>query len=111
MGHFRELKSITPRFGANMEMIKMSSKQTTYAGSPATDSPSTLPDGFLPALNTQQAAEYTGLASATLETLRCRGNGPVFVRYSRRAVRYKIVDLDRWMIERTVANTSMREAA
>ena len=73
--------------------------------------PTTLPDGFLPALNTHQAAEYTGLASATLETLRCRGNGPLFVRYSRRAIRYKIADLDRWMSERTIANTSVREAA
>lgn len=89
----------------------MSSKPTTYAGSPTTEYISKLPDGFLPALNTHQAAEYTGLASATLETLRCRGNGPLFVRYSRRAIRYKIADLDRWMNERTIANTSMREAA
>lgn len=94
-----------------MEMIVMSSKQTTYASLPAKEHVSKLPDGYLPALNTHQAAEYTGLASATLETLRCRGNGPLFVRYSRRAIRYKIVDLDRWMSERTVANTSVREAA
>ena len=89
----------------------MSSKQTTYAGSRDTEHTSKLPDGFLPALNTHQAAAYTGLASATLETLRCRGNGPLFVRYSRRAIRYKIADLDRWMSERTIANTSAREAA
>ena len=94
-----------------MEMIVMNSKQTTHAGSPAKEYSSTLPAGYLPALNTLQAAEYTGLASATLETLRCRGNGPLFVRYSRRAIRYKITDLDRWMFERTVANTSVREAA
>lgn len=88
----------------------MSSKQPTYAYTPANRLTS-LPDGFMPALNTNQAAEYTGLASATLETLRCRGNGPVFIRYSRRAIRYRIVDLDRWMSERIVANTSIREAA
>lgn len=88
----------------------MISKQQTYTVQPA-DTHTSLPDGFMPALNTHQAAEYTGLASATLETLRCRGNGPVFIRYSRRAIRYRIVDLDRWMNERIVANTSIREAA
>ncbi len=89
----------------------MNSQQTSPAGSAAKDSTSSLPNGYMPALNTNQAAEYTGLASATLETLRSRGNGPLFVRYSRRAIRYRIVDLDRWMNARTVANTSMQEAA
>ena len=59
-----------------------------------------------PALNTKQAARYTGLAVATLEGFRTRGGGPHFVRYSRRAVRYLLRDLDQYMLERTVANTS-----
>ena len=50
----------------------------------------TLPDGMQPALNTEQASAYTGLAATTLEGLRCRGGGPRFVRYSRKAVRYRI---------------------
>lgn len=89
----------------------MSSKQHTYADAPATNRLKVLPDGFMPALDTNQAAEYTGLASATLETLRCRGNGPVFIRYSRRAIRYRIVDLDGWMNDKIVANTSIRKTA
>lgn len=71
----------------------------------------TLPGGIPPALNTEQAAIYTGLAVATLEGLRCRGGGPRFVRYGRKAVRYLIHDLDEWMAERTVSSTSEQRAA
>jgi predicted DNA-binding transcriptional regulator AlpA len=63
------------------------------------------------ALNTKQAATYTGLSVATLEKLRCYGGGPRFVSYSRRAVRYRIADLEEWMADRTVANTSQTKAA
>lgn len=71
----------------------------------------TLPDGVAPALNTEQASIYTGLATATLEGLRCRGNGPRFVRYGRKAVRYLMRDLDEWMAARTVGSTSEPIAA
>lgn len=63
--------------------------------------------GLAPALDTPQAARYTGLAEKTLEGLRCRGGGPRFVRYSRKAVRYRIADLDEWMNARAVASTSV----
>lgn len=65
-----------------------------------------LPAGVTPALNTEQASLYTGLAAATLEGLRCKGGGPRFVRYGRKAVRYRIADLDAWMGERSVFSTS-----
>lgn len=65
-----------------------------------------LPPGITPALSTQQASVYTGLATATLEGLRSRGGGPRFVRYGRKAVRYLIKDLDDWIAAKTVANTS-----
>lgn len=65
-----------------------------------------LPPGCTPALNTEQAAAYTGLAVATLETLRSRGGGARFIRYGRKAVRYTIADLDAWMDSLRVANTS-----
>lgn len=65
-----------------------------------------LPQGLTPALDTAQAAAYTGLALKTLEGLRCRGGGPRFVRYGRKAVRYLVADLDSWMAARTVASTS-----
>ena len=77
----------------------------------ASAEPPILPAGISPAFNTEQAASYTGLASATLEGLRSRGGGPRFVRYGRKAVRYLIADLDAWMAERTVASTSEKIAA
>ncbi|WP_260600437.1 helix-turn-helix transcriptional regulator [Sphingomonas endolithica] len=66
--------------------------------------------GNLPAaLNTEQASRYTGLATATLEKLRCTGGGPPFVSYSRRAIRYRLADLDAWMTARTRCSTSELE--
>jgi hypothetical protein len=70
-----------------------------------------LPDGLSPALTTEQAAAYTGLAVATLEGLRSRGGGANFVRYGRKAVRYRLNDLDEWMAARTVSSTSEQVAA
>lgn len=65
-----------------------------------------LPAGLTPAVNTDQASAYCGLAAATMEGLRSKGGGPRFIRYGRKAVRYLIVDLDTWMAERTVSSTS-----
>lgn len=65
-----------------------------------------LPKGLAPSLNTKQAALYTGLAEATLETIRTRGGGPRFVKYGRNRVAYRQADLDDWMAARTVASTS-----
>ena len=48
------------------------------------------------ALSTPRAADYVGLSPETLETLRCRGGGPVFVKLGRRVV-YLVEDLDKWM--------------
>lgn len=63
------------------------------------------------ALNTKQASTYTGLAPATLEKMRCTGGGPRFVSYSRRAIRYRMSDLDIWMSSKTISSTSERAAA
>lgn len=60
-----------------------------------------------PALTTKEAAHYTGLAEPTLASLRCRGGGPPFVKYSRKAVRYLISDLDAFIADRRILNTSM----
>lgn len=67
---------------------------------------SELPSGLCAALSTAQAATYSGLAAATLEGLRCRGGGPRFVKYGRKAVRYLVSDLDAWIAERTISSTS-----
>ena len=61
------------------------------------------------ALSTPIAAEYLGLSPATLETLRCRGGGPVFVKLGRRVV-YRREDLEAWMERERRASTSAGDA-
>ena len=46
---------------------------------------------------TPEAAEYVGLAPATLEKLRVVGGGPRFVRLGGRAIGYDVRDLDAWL--------------
>ena len=48
-----------------------------------------------PFLTTDQAARYLGLASRTLEKMRCEGRGPRFRRHGR-YIRYHIAELDAW---------------
>lgn len=59
-----------------------------------------------------QAAEYTGLSESYLAKLRMThitGSGPKFLRLGLRAIRYRRVDLDDWMLSKSVANQpSMR---
>lgn len=57
-------------------------------------------------LTTEQAAEYLGMTSRFLEEKRRTGGGPLFVRISARAVRYRESALRAWLEMRTVANTS-----
>ena len=45
---------------------------------------------------TPEAAEYVGLAPATLEKLRVLKSGPRFIRIGR-AVRYELNDLNSWL--------------
>lgn len=51
-------------------------------------------------LRTPEAASYLGLAAATLEKMRGLGSGPKFIRLGRRAVGYRICDLDEWLDRR-----------
>lgn len=62
-------------------------------------------------LNTADAATYVGLKKNTLEKRRVYGNGPIFTRYSKRAVRYRLEDLDVWIAEHRAASTSEGELA
>lgn len=48
-------------------------------------------------LRTVEAAEYVGLAPSTLEKLRCKGEGPTFIRLGGKAVGYDLEDLNRWL--------------
>ena len=54
----------------------------------------------------QQAAEYLGLAVSTLNKWRCHGGGPVFIKMGR-AVRYRVEDLEEYILSSTQKNTSM----
>lgn len=56
-------------------------------------------------LNTQEAASYVGLAKNTLEKARTYGDGPYFSKYSSRAVRYAIEDLDAWIAKSRAASS------
>jgi predicted DNA-binding transcriptional regulator AlpA len=57
---------------------------------------------MLKLLTPEQVAEKLAVASArTLESWRARGQGPPFIRVGR-LVRYRVVELDRWLTERTV---------
>lgn len=48
-------------------------------------------------MTVQQASEYLGLAVSTLNKWRCQGGGPVFIKMGR-AVRYRIEDLEKYVI-------------
>ncbi len=56
-------------------------------------------------LNTDQAAIHLNLAKTTLEAMRVRGGGPLFIRLGR-AVRYRPEDLDTWIGARVHSSTS-----
>jgi predicted DNA-binding transcriptional regulator AlpA len=61
-------------------------------------------------LDTNGAAEYTGLAVSTLEKLRLTGAGPMFLKLGR-VVRYRPAHLDEWLDARAVSSTSQTVAA
>jgi len=52
----------------------------------------TYPDGRM---NTKNTSTYTGLAEKTLAMMRCKGNGPKFVKRGR--VFYFQADVDDWL--------------
>jgi hypothetical protein len=58
------------------------------------------------AVDTAEASRITGLAVATLNTLRSRGGGPIFIKVGQRAVRYQRRQLLQFLSERCRCNTS-----
>jgi excisionase family DNA binding protein len=60
---------------------------------------------FTPLLTTGEAAKRLGLSPRTLETLRVRGGGPVFVKMGK-AVRYEAWAIEAWIDARRTASTS-----
>jgi predicted DNA-binding transcriptional regulator AlpA len=57
-------------------------------------------------LDTQAAARHCGLSKPTLERYRLTGDGPVFVKIGRKCVRYRMEDLNDWLVSRLRKSTS-----
>ena len=51
------------------------------------------------------AAEYLGVTKRTLQQWRFNGKGPLFVRISRRCIRYRRGDLVTWLEKRLASST------
>jgi predicted DNA-binding transcriptional regulator AlpA len=60
-------------------------------------------------INETQAAEMFGYSVSALQNWRVRGNGPRFVKPSKRNIRYRIRDLIAWVDKNTAAHTSQYE--
>jgi hypothetical protein len=57
-------------------------------------------------LTTKQAADLLGYKPRMLEARRLKGDGPLFVRISARAIRYRLEDLQNWVNSRLRSSTS-----
>lgn len=56
-------------------------------------------------IRTEQAAQILDVKKSTLESWRCRGGGPPFIRYGR-AIRYREADLQEFIESRVRRNSS-----
>jgi len=56
-------------------------------------------------VRTEQAAKILDVTKSTLESWRCRGGGPPFIKYGR-AIRYRESDLQTFIESRLQRNTS-----
>jgi predicted DNA-binding transcriptional regulator AlpA len=56
-------------------------------------------------LSPNEAAEFLGLAKATLAKCRCCGGGPAYLKLGRK-VAYRLFDLEEWLVARRVSSTS-----
>lgn len=54
----------------------------------------------------REAASILCYSVRALQNWRHRGGGPDFVKVSSRSVRYRRTDLEKWIADRTVSNTS-----
>jgi hypothetical protein len=62
-------------------------------------------------LTTGQAAEYLNVSVYWLEKARCRGYGPNYIRITARAIRYRISDLEAFLMQGVVETLSRGKAA
>jgi hypothetical protein len=61
-------------------------------------------------LNTREAAKHVRLSTATLERLRVKGGGPIYINPVPDRVVYTVADLDAWMASRRRTSTSDQAA-
>ena len=62
-------------------------------------------------LTTGQAAEYLNVSVYWLEKARCRGHGPSYIRITARAIRYRISDLEAFLMQGVVETLSRGKTA
>ena len=65
--------------------------------------PCSVPDALL---DTKEAAAYLRLAPITLAKLRNTGFGPLYLRLTPRAIRYRMRDLQQWALEQQHTHTA-----
>lgn len=68
--------------------------------------PSGVPSAASEYLSTKEAAALLGVHAVSMARWRVQGDGPPFIRLSRRAVRYARSSIDSWMQERTRTSTA-----
>lgn len=64
------------------------------------------PDYLDRLIDEKEAADYLCYSVRALQNWRVRGGGPLFIKVSGRSVRYTRRDLQKWITEKRVANTS-----
>jgi predicted DNA-binding transcriptional regulator AlpA len=47
-------------------------------------------------MNTEELAKFLGMGVSTIEQLRLNGNGPKFVKFGKKAIRYQVDDVIQW---------------
>lgn len=57
-------------------------------------------------LTSNEAAKYLASSPRTLETWRARGQGPPYIAFNSRAVRYRLEDLEEWVKNRLRKSTA-----
>ena len=57
-------------------------------------------------LPTNEAATYCCVSKKFLATKRCHGDGPEFIKISKRCIRYRKEDLDKWLESKKYKSTS-----
>ena len=67
--------------------------------------PATPANSNSPNLTTIEAAQFLNIKPASLEMMRWRGNGPVFVKVGR-CVRYRMAQLEEYLLSRTFSSTT-----